>query len=308
MNNAGRAGLALCLLGVVIQARAGDDSMDKTKAALAGLLPAEVQGWKAAGEDRFFDPQTIFDYLDGGGEVYRSYNFQLLLSRRYEKPDRPALIADVFDMGTPADAFGVFTHDLDGEPAGIGQGSLYKAGLLSFWKGRTFVALTAGEETEESRRAVLEIGRRAAEAIKEAGSEPSLLKLVPEAWALPQRVHYFHTHPILNYHYFVAADNVLDLNEKTEAVLAVAGVKGAKSYLLIVKYPDDGSTSAAFRHFAGAIIPGASGDGSKQMTDKTWTAGRRQGSHVIIVFKSVSRESALASLGDVERLLEIKRK
>ena len=306
MNNAGRAGLALYLLAVVIQAGAGD-SMDKTKAALAGLLPAEVQGWKAAEEDRFFDPQSIFDYLDGGGEVYRSYNFQLLLSRHYEKAGRPGIIADVFDMGTPADAFGVFTHDLDGEAAGIGQGSLYKAGLLSFWKGRYFISLTAENESEESRWAVLEFGKRAAEAIKEAGSEPALLKLVPEAWALPRQVHYFHTHPILNYHYFMAADNVLELNEKTEAVLAVAGAKGAKSYLLIVKYTDEGSASAAYRRFAGAIIPGARQDGSQQMTDKTWTAGRPHGPYVIIVFRSGSREKALASLGDVERRLEAKR-
>jgi len=146
MNIACRAGLALCLLAVAVQAGAGD-SMEKTKAALAGLLPAEIQGWKAAGADRFFDPQTIFDYLDGGGEVYRSYNFRLLLSRRYEKAGGPAIIADAFDMGSAADAFGVFTHDLDGEPAGLGQGSLYQAGLLSFWKGRYFICLTAEAET-----------------------------------------------------------------------------------------------------------------------------------------------------------------
>lgn len=306
MNNAGRTGLALFLLGLVIQAWAGD-SMEKTKAALAGLLPADVQGWKAAGKDRFFDPQTIFDYLDGGGEVYRSYNFELLLSRRYEKPDKPAIIADVFDMGSAADAFGVFTHDLDGEPAGVGQGSLYKAGLLSFWKGRYFISLTAENETQESRGAVLEIGKRAAGAIKEEGPQPALLKLVPEAWALPRQVHYFHTHPILNYHYSMAAGNVLELDEKTEAVLAVAGPKGAKSYLLIVKYPDAGPASEAFHHFSGAVIPGASGDGTKEMPDKTWTASRRQGPFVIIVFKSISREAALASIGEVERRLEIER-
>jgi hypothetical protein len=125
---------------------------------------------------------------------------------------------------------------------------------------------------------------------------------------LSGRLHYFHTHPILNYHYFIAADNVLDLNERTEAVLAVAGGKGARTYLLVVKYLDDVSADAAFRHFAQSIIPGARPDGSQEMPDKTWTAGGRRGAHVIIVFKSVSRETALASVGDVERLLETERR
>jgi hypothetical protein len=306
MNNAGRVGLALFFLGLAFQARAGE-SMDKTKAALAGLLPSEAQGWTAAGEDRFFDPQTIFDYLDGGGEVYRSYNFELLLSRRFEKPGKPAIIADVFDMGSAADAFGVFTHDLDGEPAGIGQDSLYKYGLLTFWKGRWFIALTAEEDTEESRAVVLEIGKRAAAAVSEEGRRPALLKLVPEEWALARQVHYFHTHPILNYHYYVTADNVLDLDRTTEAVLAAAGAKGSKSYLLIVKYSDAGLASAAFRRFSAAVMPGASGDGTAKMSDKTWTAGRALGPSVIIVFKSASREAALASIGEVERLQEIER-
>jgi len=196
MKKAAWAGTVLWLLAGLVPASAGD-TMDSTKETLAALLPPEIQGWKAAGQDRFFDSETIFDYLDGGGEVYRSYNMKLLLSRRYEREGAPAIIADLFDMGSAADAFGVFSHDLDGEPAGMGQDSNYKAGLLSYWKGRFFVSLYAEEETEEARRVVLDLGRQAAAALKEEGPRPALLGLVPEPFASEQRLHYFHTHPIL---------------------------------------------------------------------------------------------------------------
>ncbi|MCK7482265.1 MAG: hypothetical protein M0C28_37800 [Candidatus Moduliflexus flocculans] len=92
-------------------------------------------------------PRPIFDYIDGAGEVYRSYNMRRLVARRFHKDGRPDIVVDAFDMGSAADAFGVFTHDLDGEDASIGQGSAYKAGLLSFWKDRYFLSVYAEEET-----------------------------------------------------------------------------------------------------------------------------------------------------------------
>jgi len=303
MKKVAWAGTVLWLLGSFIPASAGD-TMDSTKETLAALLPPEIQGWKTAGQDRFFDPETIFDYLDGGGEVYRSYNFKLLLSRRYERGGAPAIIADVFDMGSAADAFGVFSHDLDGEPAGVGRDSNYKAGLLSFWKDRFFVSLYAEEETEEARRAVLNLGRLAAAAIKDDGQRPALLDLVPDTFASERRLHYFHTHPILNYHFFVSTDNVLDLSEKTEAVLARAGAKGARSYLLIVHYPEGALAFGASQSFGKTIMGGVPDDGARQMPDRTWTALRRRGAYVFIMFKAGTKEAALAAVKGAEILLE----
>ena len=48
---------------------------------LTASLPRQVMGWAVAGEDRFFDDQTIFEYIDGSGEVYRAYNLRQCLAR-----------------------------------------------------------------------------------------------------------------------------------------------------------------------------------------------------------------------------------
>ena len=95
----------------------------------AAFIPPTV-GPYVSEADQTFDAETIFGYIDGAGEVYRSYNMKFLVSRRFHKDGKPDIVVDLFDMGSPEDAFGVFTHDLDGEDAGIGQGSNYKAGLL----------------------------------------------------------------------------------------------------------------------------------------------------------------------------------
>jgi len=88
---------------------------------LTASLPRQVMGWAVEGEDRFFNDQTIFEYIDGSGEVYRAYNLRQCLARTYSKAGSPGIVLDVFDMGTSADAFGVFTHDMDGEAIAIGQ-------------------------------------------------------------------------------------------------------------------------------------------------------------------------------------------
>ena len=116
------------------------DSLDVLHAA----LPNQIKGWIAEPEDRFFDDETIFDYIDGAGEVYRAYNMRKCLSRRYTTPKGPPISLDIFEMASSEDAFGVFTHDQDGEALDVGQGALYRSGWLSFWKDRFFVSIYAG--------------------------------------------------------------------------------------------------------------------------------------------------------------------
>ncbi len=120
-------------------------SFAATLDVLRTTLPERIKAWRAVPEDRFFDDQTIFDYIDGAGEVYRAYNMKACLSRRYTATGQPDIMLDIFDMGSSADAFGVFTHDRDGEAVPIGQAALYRPGWLSFWKDRFFVSIFGHE-------------------------------------------------------------------------------------------------------------------------------------------------------------------
>ena len=50
--------------------------------------------------------------------------------REYEKTSAPRIVADVYEMSSSEDAFGIFCHDPEGNPVGIGQGGVYALGLL----------------------------------------------------------------------------------------------------------------------------------------------------------------------------------
>lgn len=275
---------------------------------LNSLLPKEILGWMAAGEDEYYVPETIFDYIDGAGEVFRAYNFQRLLARRYKKEGKPDLIVDLFDMGSSKDAFGVFTHDLEGENLGIGRGSTYKGGLLSFWKDRIFASLYAEEETEETRAAVLALGRQIASAVAREGELPSILGFLPEEIRSGEDIRYFHNHLILNYHFFVADENILLLDQQTEAVLAGAGEKGEKNYILCIRYLNDLNASRALESFVRAYMPDAHEPGLVQTEDGKWTAARSLRHFVFIVFNASSASAAKGIMDRVEHRVEQKMK
>ena len=270
---------------------------------LASYIPVSTGPWLSEA-DQVFDAGTIFDYIDGAGEVYRSYNMRHLVARRFHKDGRPDIVVDAFDMGSAADAFGVFTHDLDGADAAIGQGSTYKAGLLSFWKDRYFLSVYAEEETAETKRQLLELGRTIAAAIPGAGEKPGLLKLLPEEGLEAGRVRFFHNHSVLNYHYFVAADDILRLAQTADAVLADYRESGGRSRLLVVSYADPTAAAKAGASFAGAYMPDARQGAGMSTGNRKWTAFRVRGRFVAVVFDAASEEGARARLDAVERLID----
>jgi len=258
---------------------------------LSRYLPQVVNGWRAAGKDDLYDSETIFDYIDGAGEVYRAYNFLNLIARRYLKEGQPDLIADFFDMGDAADAFGVFTHDLEGEAFEVGQGAVYKGGLFSFWKDRYFVSLYAEGETAETQPAVLALGEAIARAIRLEGKKPGILSCVPGSFDVG-RARYFHNQLILNYHFFVSAENILLLDQTTEAVLVSPTRSPDNALLLIVRYSDIKTAAQALQNYAKSFMPDAAKAGLFQTEDKKWTVARNKGKYVVIFFNALSAVQA----------------
>jgi hypothetical protein len=270
---------------------------------LASYIPITAGPWLSEA-DQVFDATSIFDYIDGAGEVYRSYNMKLLVARHFHKDGKPDIVVDAFDMGSSEDAFGVFTHDLDGEDAGIGQGSTYKAGLLSFWKDRYFLSVYTEEESPETKGLVLELGRAIARAIPGQGQTPKVLALLPRQGLEPGRIHFFHNHSVLNYHFFVADADILLLGQTAKAVLADYDEGGVASRLLVIAYTDASEAARAGKSFALAFMPESGRTAGIRTENGKWTVLRVHGRYVAIVFDEAAEGRARARLDAVEVLID----
>lgn len=266
---------------------------------LRNALPDKINGWSVESEDRFYDPETIFEYINGAGEVYRAYNMRTCLSRRYTVSNGPSIVLDIFLMGASEDAFGVFTHDQDGESLDLGQGALYRPGWLSFWKDRYFVSIYAEEETPASKKALRELGKAVASRIDGRGTRPRILSLLPAEGLHPGKIRYLHHHIVLNYHYFVADKNILNLGPGAHAALANYRIGKEDALLLLVMYPDAKKAKAAHKSFLKHYLPEAGTSDPVMLENKKWSAVRLKDKLLAVVLEADSKKLAESLLGNV---------
>jgi len=268
---------------------------------LAESLDRQVGAWAATGQDGTYDEETIYDYIDGAGEVYRAYNMQGCLSRTYTAAGgEPAIVLDIFDMGSSEDAFGVFTHDRDGKPATVGQDALYRQGWLSFWKNRFFVSLYMERETPAAKEAAFRLARAVASLIREEGRKPAILLGLPQKGLRDRSVRYLHHPMLLNYHYYLADENILNLGKETDALLAVYNRDGKRARFLLVQYPNPEKAKAACSRFLAHYLPEAGGKGPLRLENGKWAATSLKGRFLAVVLEADSRSLAEDLLGEAK--------
>ena len=257
----------------------GEDGREDSQAA----LPVEVAGWRAVDAGEVYDAESIFGYIDGHAEVYLAYGMQRCLARRYAGPEGEAdIVIDLFELSSPEDAYGVFTHDRDGEEVQVGQGALLRPGWLSFWKGRWFGSVYAEGESERSHAAVLALGRAAAAAIHEEGQPPSLVGDLPVDGLERRSVRFLHTHEILNSALYIGFENVFGLGVGTDAALGRYQRNGGEIWLVLVDYPGEEAARKAELSAKGAGF-----------------ASLRRGARLAAVLATDSPELAEMLLGEV---------
>jgi hypothetical protein len=266
-------------------------------AAILGLppaLPDEGAGWRAAAPADRYEPRTIFRYIDGHGEVYLAYGMTACLARRYAGPEGEAdVVVDLFEMASPADAYGVFTHSREGEPVDVGQDASYGYGTLAFWKGRAFVTVYAEQETGRSRQAVMALGRAVAASIAETGERPSLVGRLPRPGLEEGSLVYLRHPRILEAHVPVGPDNPLGVGAEAPAVARRYRVEGGAADLVVVEYPDVTAAKGATASFARAFLDGE----RPARRDDGWCAAAGLTDRLrAYVLRAPSREAALALL------------
>ncbi len=147
-------------------------------AAQDAELP-DVEGWSVASEARAFTADNLWEYINGAAELFLEYDVQLCVTGDIES-DGLVVTVDLYDMGTPLNAFGVYVRERP-EP-GISLTGAMEA-LVSppdqalLVKGSMYVKVNAfeGEITDANGTALLEALARALPGSDEYPSELGLL-------------------------------------------------------------------------------------------------------------------------------------
>lgn len=255
-------------------------------------IPNQVMGWKAEEKDSFYDRETLYEYINGGAELYLTFDFKQVVVRRFLKQDAPEIVLEIFDMNLSKDAYGIFSSERQDEEADLGQDSEYGGGLLRFWKDKYFVSILSIGNEQIAKPAILELAKKVALSIPTTGKRPDILKYLPQENLIKNRIRFFHTHTILNRQYFLASKNILNLDSRTDCVFAPYQIGANKSYLVLIRYENLDSAWHAYQSFLKHYLPEARATGCVQMENKKWTCIKLNQGYLGIVFEAPSKKLA----------------
>ncbi len=265
-----------------------------------GALPGTVSGWTKQGSGARYDGETLFDYIDGGAELYLSYGFLEVASFSYKKEGATEITVDVFDMGNSYNAYGVFSQSRQAIDARIGQGMEYAGGLLTFWKDRYYVSILAYPETAEAGDAVFRLARSLDFAMQGKGEIPAIVRMLPEEGLRAESVRYFRHYIWINSHYFISTENILDIDGDCGAVLAEYQKENQKYIVLLVRYPDKKRAVRAFAGFMKSYLPDADDNGAKEIEDGKWSGAVLSENFVIVVLNSHNKDNILYTINKLK--------
>ncbi|MDH5704777.1 MAG: hypothetical protein OEZ45_02060 [Candidatus Aminicenantes bacterium] len=184
---------------------------------LSRFLPGsgEVQGWERDGAPQAYRGEGLYEYINGGAEIYHEYGFRQVVVQDFKRKDGKSISVEIFEMEDPESAYGIFTFKTNPEDREISLGSdaLLSDYYLNFWKARYLVTLTGFDEDEETIRGLQNIAHSIDTKIKADGNRPSLVSALPEEGLERASLKYFEGNLGLHNSYPFFTEDVFRLKE-----------------------------------------------------------------------------------------------
>jgi len=223
-------------------------SKDEKPFSLTDAFPGAdaFPGWTLAGEGevRLFDRENLYDLVNGQADAFFVYGFEQVGLQDYENGKGVMLSVEVWQLGTPADAYGLFSASISGAPVALGNDGDGEPGRrLAFWQDRYYVRVRARQSLPDAE--LQGFAGAVSEALPSGGERPALVDRLPDKGLLERSVVFFHQEISIYDRLWLGGENLLGLGPETDGVLAnYDDVGGVGAQLLLVQYPDAEAASA----------------------------------------------------------------
>lgn len=93
-----------------------------------------------------YSPEKLYDYIDGGADIYLDLGFRDLALIRCDNPQETedTLAIEIYDMGSVRNAFGIYAAENECRSnASVGRMATASENLFAFWNDRFYVKVCA---------------------------------------------------------------------------------------------------------------------------------------------------------------------
>ncbi|MBN2393740.1 MAG: hypothetical protein JXR84_23610 [Anaerolineae bacterium] len=247
---------------VLFVAGCGQKTTTPSAVSLRDVFPGDnaISGWTCDGDTETYNSDTLYDLVDGQADAFFAYNFEEVAVQSYAGEDT-VLRIEIWQLATPADAYGLFTRNRSGEPADVGnEGDTDPGRRLAFWQDRYYAQVRGRQAIEDA--TLRAFAEDIVAALPTGGETPALIgQLPPEGLVAGSsrsrfQAIFFRQEISIQDEIWLGGENILGLTSDTEGVLARYTVDGAPVHLLMVQYADADAASAGLAALNGADVDG----------------------------------------------------
>ncbi len=165
-----RATFAFCVAVSTVALSYGQES----------LFPS-VSGWTMRREATRYDSNNLWDIIDGAADLYLQYGFVDLHIARYSRSDGLELKVELYRHSSGTNTFGIYSQERDTvyNFMNIGVQGYLQKGVLNFFAGVYYIKLSTHQVGKTAQEALLTIGRKVEEHLKQDKSWPETLTMFP---------------------------------------------------------------------------------------------------------------------------------
>jgi hypothetical protein len=222
--------LCLFLLILVTILPVAAEDQEKRVLPASGFSP----GWALEGPIKKYTGEDLFEYINGEAELYVQFGFKILAAGLYLKDgnEKLGLAADVYEMGSDLEAFGIYANYRKPEAEQLKAGT---EGFVSpsqgmFYQGRYFVQLNASGAATQDQAVFLTLAGMISRNLPASPQSPLELDLLKIPALIPKTEKYI-PQSVLGYPFFkkgLTARALLDGRPVRIFVLLEGSVEGAR--------------------------------------------------------------------------------
>ncbi len=258
------------LNSIKLQNQAGKNSLTfLTDVAPETLLPqnGEIHDWVRSRKPSTYNPKTLYvdRFIPSEDQItiYKEFGFQSQAEMEYQSPKYesvPFILLEIFDMGTPENAFGIFSVNNYPNPKfeWVGCKAIISGKYIWFWKGKYFVQIEGYGIATGIRNGMVELAKVTAKKIQDKPQKIPLLELLPNKYIRGSE-RLWTTHWLLRHVDKSLPKIVPELEDGASGVFAKYLPKKPKNnrkhyYVFVIKYPNVAAAEKAYTLYRNTLV------------------------------------------------------
>lgn len=143
-------------------------------ASAENLFP-EIKGWEKQEEIREFNPNTLWDYINGAADSYLKYNFKDLRVAEYRNKAGTYFTVEVYRHASLHDGYGIYASERPDSSnwLQIGDEGYAEAGILNFLADEYYVKLRSSSTKDATLAAMKKVAAAVGKALQPSPGFPA---------------------------------------------------------------------------------------------------------------------------------------